>query len=273
MHTTELSIQQIRDELILSGLFSATCQLEAINGGVVNKSYALTDNQVRYFVKVFAPDIWVNIDRAQQFTQQIQLALAGLAPQPFYLSSAQSFQVDKWAQGQSLLECKLTQKEKYQYLAKTLAKVHSLENIQKLSFASLDLPTKWREYIAKSQEKLNLTQTLINMQHLEAIWYSMTEENSCVCHNDLSLQHVLFNASGIVFDWEYAAYSSPYFDIASSLLINKATLVCEKILLKEYANITCIPLSEVEEKVTLMKPIADLTNQLWFAAATGHEAK
>lgn len=269
MHTTELSIQQIRDELILSGLFSATCQLEAINGGVVNKSYALTDNQVRYFVKVFAPDIWVNIDRAQQFTQQIQLALAGLAPQPFYLSSAQSFQVDKWAQGQSLLEGKLTQTQKYQYLAKTLAKIHSLENSQTLSLAPLDLPAKWREYIVKSQQKLTLT----NIQHLEARWVSMTEEHSCVCHNDLSLQHVLFNASGIVFDWEYAAYSSPYFDIASSLLINSTNLECENILLKEYAIITGIPLSEVEQKVTLMKPITHLTNQLWFAAAKGHEAK
>jgi thiamine kinase-like enzyme len=269
MDITELSIQQIRDELILSGLFSATCQLEAIQGGVVNKSYALTDNQSRYFVKVFAPELSVNMDRTQQFKQQIQLALVGLAPQPLYLSPCQCIQVDKWAHGQSLLEGDLTPTQTYQYLAKTLAKIHSFKDIQTLNLASLDLPAKWREYIARrSQEKLILTK----LQHLESRWYSMTEEHSCVCHNDLSLQHVLFNATGIVFDWEYAAYSSPYFDIASSLQINRANVECENILLMEYAIITGMPLSEVQHKVTLMKPIVNLTNQLWFSAAQGHEA-
>ncbi|MBL4631060.1 MAG: phosphotransferase [Paraglaciecola sp.] len=269
MFTAALSIQQIRNELILSGLFSERCQLEAIPGGAVNKSFVLLDKQARYFVKVFACDVMVNIDRAEQFSVQKHLAVAGLAPRPCYLSADQHFQVDEWAQGQSLLEAKLTNTEKYQYLANTLANIHSLEKMPTFNLAALDLPAKWREYLASMQTELDLP----DMQHLEARWYSMTNEYSCVCHNDVSLQHVLFDASGIVFDWEYAAYSSPYFDIASSLLINHTDLACEHILLAQYAVITGIPLSEVAQKVALMKPIASLTSQLWFAAAKMPVAK
>ncbi|WP_158968337.1 phosphotransferase [Paraglaciecola sp. L3A3] len=262
----QLSAQLILEELISSDLFSDNCQLKEIKGGAVNKSYQLLDNDRLYFVKSFTSDEMVNIDRTEQFTQQQHLALLGMCATPHYLSSTQSFQVDTWSEGLSLLDADLTGLQKYRYLAQTLVNIHNIENTAALALPSLDLPTKWQEYLSLSQ--MNLTATESNqLRQWAKVWSDTDPADLRVCHNDLSLQHVLVGESRIVFDWEYAAYSNRYFDIASSLLINRATLECEQCLLLEYSKITGIDLAKIIQQVTVMKSLAALTNKLWFKAA------
>lgn len=269
---TELTIELILKELSSSDLFTDNCQLTAIKGGAVNKSYQLLDNGRLYFVKVFTTDQVfscediVNIDRAKQFTQQQQLALLGMCAEPYYLSSNQSFQVDTWAEGLSLLDVDLADTQKYSYLAQSLVNIHKIENTPALALPSLDLPTKWQEYLSFS--KMNLTTTESSqLKRWTKVWSATDTEDVCVCHNDLSLQHVLVGESRLVFDWEYAAYSNRYFDIASCLLINQANAASEELLLSRYAQLTGIALLEVETKVADMKPLVNFTNKVWCAAA------
>ncbi|MDU0355585.1 phosphotransferase [Paraglaciecola aquimarina] len=263
-------LQPIYAELHASGVFSSNCQLVEIIGGAVNKSYQLIDNQRRYFVKIFSPDELGGIDRRQQFLRQKELAKLGLAPQPCYLSNKHQFQVDDWVEGQSLLDEQVDVAHKYRQLARSLLRIHKLGNTPILNFLPLDLPQKWQEYIAIAKLKLSAAEQL-NISQWTDIWYSADNanhgSNSCVCHNDLSLQHVLLSPSEVIFDWEYAAFSNRYFDIASSLLVNTASIECEQILLLEYANLSDLPLARVISQVGLMKPLVEFTNKLWFMAA------
>lgn len=266
MKVTELTLELILDELITSDLFSDSCQLKEIKGGAVNKSYQLIDRHDIYFVKVFISDDITNIDRAQQYTQQQQLALLGMCPKPYYLSSHQSFQVDTWVEGLSLLDADLPDIQKYDYLAQSLVNIHNIENTPALALPNLDLPTKWQEYLSLSQTNLTETES-IQIQSWAKVWFTADIEDICVCHNDLSLQHVVVGESRLIFDWEYAAYSNRYFDIASCLLINQASSANEELLLSTYAQLTGIALLDVQTKVANMKPLVNFTNKVWFDAA------
>nr|WP_268820165.1 phosphotransferase [Paraglaciecola sp. G1-23] len=247
-------------------MFSGDCQINKIVGGAVNLSYQLVNNKQNYFVKVFISDDMVNIDRRRQFIQQQKLASLGIATKPIYLSSEQTFQVDEWAYGTSLLDVEMPEQQKYQALGKALAKIHGIENNPELNLPLLDLPTRWQDYLTKANLALSQSEA-VEIEGWTNSWYTAQATDNCVCHNDLSLQHVLFNSSGIIFDWEYAAFSNRYFDIASCLQINQASSSDEQTLITEYAVLSNIPELEVKSKVNAMKPLVKFTNKIWFAAA------
>ena len=63
------------------------------------------------------------------------------------------------------------------------------------------------------------------------------------------------------------ALSCPYFDIASCIVINGFSSTDEASLCVFYAQYSEQRLSEVIAKVTMMKPLVELTNKLWYEAA------
>ncbi|MGJ8682771.1 phosphotransferase [Paraglaciecola sp.] len=264
--SSKLDQQDILNELSQSGLFSITCQLLKIEGGAVNLSYQLVNEQQVYFVKVFTSDEMVVIDRRKQFEQQKQLALLGLAPKPCFLSIAQSFQVDEWISDESLLKEDLPEAEKCRLLAQSLANIHQINNNSALHYSFLDLPEKWREYVLLANVQVSEIENK-QIQDWADIWYQSEPQDLCVCHNDLSLQHVIANNSEVIFDWEYAAYSNRYFDIASCIQINQIQSENAGVLMTEYARLTATPIVVVKKKVAVMQPLVSFTNKVWFAAA------
>lgn len=283
MQTGEITMQNILLELKSSGCFSSELALKSIQGGAVNSSFKLIDGQSVYFVKVFSPDLALDINRKIKFEQQQSLAKLALAPKPVYLSQHQRFQIDHWVEEKSLFELShsqlsLTQSRQhlsssnvYHYLAQRMAFIHQIEVIPELKLESLDLPSKLYEYMDLGEKYLS-TNAEAAVKDITDVWYQAVNETSCLCHNDLSLQHVVLPPSRMVFDWEYAACSSPYFDIAASLIVNKTEVSDEEVFINSYASALNMSAAEVKQKVQDMKSLAILTNQLWFAAAKACEA-
>jgi thiamine kinase len=100
------------------------------------------------------------------------------------------------------------------------------------------------------------------------IWQQACSTKAVFCHNDLALSHVTHSVPSKFFDWEYCAISCPYFDLASCIIVNGFSLTDETSLCVFYAQYSEQRLSEVIAKVTIMKPLVELTNKLWYKAAS-----
>ncbi len=266
MQADEIVRQSMLRELKQTEYFSSDLHLKPIQGGAVNNSFKLLGGKTHYFVKVFSAELPINIDRQRNFDQQHCLAKMGLAPAPIYLSEQHAFQVDQWVPHKSLLALKKGRAETYQTLAACIAFIHQVELPPTNLFEQLDLPSKLREYQSFAEASIS-DSFETEIVRVTDIWQQESNELRCLCHNDLSLQHVLPAPHKLVFDWEYAAISSPYFDLASSLEINQSKPEDECIFINYYAELIGKSAQEVQDKVTVMKPIVSLTNQLWYAAA------
>jgi thiamine kinase len=254
------NIEDLTDEIASLDFIHQDFELTAFNGGTVNSSYCLASGTDKYFVKTFESDRVAILDRFALFNLQHQLADLKLTPQPIYLGKQQNFQIDLWIDKPTLENCTLSNLEKTNRLAEVLALIHSIQ----ISTSSLNLPAQWIHY-----EKV-IGGTVVEdrvREEYSSQWKESCDSHSTLCHNDLALNHITLADPVMIYDWEYCALSSPYFDIASSIAINGLSKTDEASLYAAYALKTGQMLSEVVSGVLAMKPLVELTNKLWYAAA------
>jgi thiamine kinase-like enzyme len=253
------SIEELTDEIASLDFIHGDFKLTAFNGGTVNSSYCLTSTADKYFLKTFESDRVASLDRLNLYTLQQQLADLKLSPQPIYLGKLQNFQIDVWVDTPTLENASLSSLEKTNRLAEALALIHSIN----ISAPTLNLPEQWIHYenlIGKSAFDNGLR------EKYSKLWKKSCDFRSTLCHNDLALNHVAVSEPALIYDWEYCALSTPYFDIASCIAINGLGKTDEAALYAAYALKTGQMLSEVVSKVSAMKPLVEITNKLWYAA-------
>lgn len=257
----ESRISKVLDEL--TGVLGQNISVKPIRGGAINQSFCVLHNGCRSFLKLFDCRGADLLDRPRLFNQQHALAKLNLAPTPVYLSKNADFQVDQWIDNQCLAQSHLSRIEKCRRLARTLNKIHQTD----ICLPKLELQRDWRHYVAVSNVSLSKTQQK-ELQSLLAYWQQACEEWRVVCHNDLSLSHVPIEEHGVIFDWEYAASNSPYFDIASCCVINQLDEQERDYVIEEYSNIGLLDPQIVSANVTKMLPVVNKTYELWHLAFT-----
>jgi thiamine kinase-like enzyme len=251
-------------EVELEGLdfIQSGFQLKPFNGGTINSSYLLETSNRNYFVKTFESDKIALLDRQRLFDIQLELANKGVAVKPVYLSKCCQFQIDQWIDIPTLDQVVVSNLA----VAKSLAFALSLVHKTQINCPKLDLPRQWQHYMSLMKEPV-LASEQLTLDRYADIWYQACEDESVFCHNDLSISHVTNTQPCRIFDWEYCAISSPYFDLASCIAVNGLSSTDEASLCALYAQYTDKRLSDVIDKVTVMKPLVELTNRLWYAAA------
>lgn len=236
--------------------------LSPFNGGTINSSYRLETSNKKYFVKTFESDEIALLNRKKLFDIQMTLADRGLAVEPIYLSKSHNFQIDQWLDFPTLDQAGLSNVSITKSLASVLSKLHNT----KINAPLLDLPSQWQHYM----NLIDVPVTPSDQQTINryaAIWNKACSTKAVFCHNDLALSHVTDAQPIKIFDWEYCAISCPYFDLASCIIINGLSATDEASLCAFYSQESEQRLSEVVAKVTIMKPLVELTNRLWYEAA------
>jgi thiamine kinase len=251
----------LEDELKCLDFIQAGFHLKAFNGGTINSSYHLETSNNSYFVKTFESDKIALLDRKELFNIQLELAHKGLAVQPVYLSKSGGFQIDQWLDIPTLDQTDLSSLIVTKNLAFALSNLHNT----KITAAELDLPSQWQHYMSLIEEPVSASeQQMINKY--ATIWYQACSTKAVFCHNDLALSHVTHTQPSKIFDWEYCAISCPYYDLASCIAVNGLSSTDEASLYAFYAQYTEQRISEVIAKATIMKPLVQFTNKLWYEA-------
>jgi thiamine kinase-like enzyme len=235
--------------------------LTTLNAGTINSSYRLETSNNCYFVKTFESDKVALLDRRGLFDIQLVLADKGLAVQPVYLSKSGGFQIDQWLDMPTLEQADVSSLN----ITKSLASALSILHKTKITAPDLDLPSQWQHYMSLIDEPISASkQQIIN--NYAAIWHQACSTKAVFCHNDLALSHVTYAQPSKIFDWEYCATSCPYYDLASCIAVNGLSSTDEASLYAFYAQYTEQRISEVIAKATIMKPLVELTNKLWYEA-------
>lgn len=253
---------KILEELNQSKRFEGGLVLKPVESGAINKSYLLENQEKLFFLKTFEMNHYTPVDREALFFMQRRLAEFNKAPRPSYLSYRHDFQVEQWVEHKSLANADMDKQEKIRFLAKTLHEIHQLP----VYAITIDLPADWRAYITMAD--------IIPDQELQdkltrygEIWRASHQHDQVLCHNDLAMEHISVTEPAVVFDWEYAACGSRYFDIAACAEINKLSEQENLDLQRNYAEISQIPLQDVIDQTTEQIPLVKLTNELWYLAA------
>lgn len=252
-----LSAKQ-RQELQGLAFISDGFELTALSGGTVNQNYCLRCASGRYFLKLFCQGGGDRQDRQRQYALQQQIAGFGMAPTPLYLSEAGDFMLEVWLDLEDLASSELDGQEKLQRLAQRLVAIHALP----IRCADLPLVEDWQHYI--NVGNIQMPALLKEVTQASRLWQALPKP--VFSHHDLSFAHVCLTPSGICLDWEYAAMSTPAYDLASSILAEGLDDRQSLTLCDTYARLTTVPANSLWQEVQQMLPIARLTNRLWHLA-------
>ena len=246
-------IEQVAGMLSLST--AATWQV--IGGGDVNRVYRVSDNGSTFVVKWMADDCHTGVDKAYQFSLQQQLADCGIAPEPIGLSDDSQVWIERWHESHTTTNVDLAQ------LASVLAAIHSVA----VHARPLGLAARWRHHLKVAQlsshHKWHLeAEKLIALHHLD------DHENAewVMCHNDLSVGHILDANKPVIVDWEYAARGDRYFDVVSCAGINGLSDSDAMALFSLYAQSAGLSQQHVIERCLAQQAVVTLTAELWQAA-------
>ncbi|MEO9945482.1 MAG: phosphotransferase [Paraglaciecola sp.] len=236
--------------------------LTPLNAGALNNSYRLETAGQCYFIKTFESDEVAVLDRRVLFDIQKQLYGRNLSVRPIYISKCNYFQIDSWSRNQTLEDSKLPLNVIISQLASALVRIHKTT----IEAPTLDLPKQWQHYIDFLGSNIS-ENDLYPLDTYTKTWYQECAKGLVFCHNDLALSHVTCHEPITIFDWEYCANSSPYFDLASCIAINNLNHNAEEALCVCYAKLMEQPVSDVVSRVQVMKPLVEFTNRLWYLAA------
>ncbi|WP_438864845.1 phosphotransferase [Neptunicella sp.] len=253
------SIDRLTGYLRQLSWLSADFRLSPLKGGTINNNYKLQSGDDSYLVKNFVGEEFVLLTRNDCFELQRKLGELGLAPQPVHISEDGLIHIEKWCEIETLKDRMFQPDLHLPLLAESLSKVHQLD----VKVDELPLLAQWHRYLQRIEtNKPNWQQRINNTAHL---W--MQSARDVFCHHDLAYEHICLSPQGILLDWEYAARSNRYFDIANAVLVNQLSNKNTKLLCGYYARINGVTEASVFKQVVGMLPVAQLTADLWYAAA------
>lgn len=253
--------QDVRQRLAKLSFVDEQFILQKIDGGTINNNYCLETAGKKYLVKYFVGEEFVLLTRNETFVLQLKLAKAGLAPEPMYISDDGLLYIEKWLDIKTLRDCCFESNKHLPLLASSLSRVHAL----KVDVDELPLLAQWQRYLGRISD--NKAKWQARIDEISPLW--MGAKRDCFCHHDLTFEHVCTEPQGIMLDWEYAAISNRYFDIASAALANALTTRQLIKLCRYYADICQLDPKQVTREVVNLLPVAQLTSDLWYAAAQG----
>ena len=146
--------------------------------------------------------------------------------------------------------------------AKTLATLH--QHKSNLTIPSLNLADTLNQYDKKldlSYElKIQISQAILVLKHWEK-----KGKTFGLCHNDLNPSNMICRQNRLwLIDWEYAAITDIYFDLAGFIVEHKLTPSDEKVFLTAYHSSQPIVVElQLSKKLAQMKGVYRLICHLW----------
>ncbi|MDV6327664.1 phosphotransferase [Idiomarina sp. Sol25] len=209
-------------------------EIQELASGQSNQTLWLRTKTEDYVLKRWRYEQVFAVDRELEVSIQKELAQQTLAPDVFDYDVEQGWLLQPYYQAPSLQQMTLSPLSKATVLAETLSKIHNTR---------VDIPawsmTERVEHYLQQLRSVNsavagqMSQKLAPMQPLLEDWLSYP----VLCHNDLSMNHILMTEPVRVIDWEYAGIGHPLFDIASAIVVNELSDDVAVQLIAEYERV------------------------------------
>lgn len=250
-------IRDLLEQLPLEGEW----HIEKLNGGEVNSSWKISNQQATYFLKAQRSEQRNQIDRGAEISLQRQLSELALCPTIEYASDNHELVLFAWEGAPTLKQSAMDERSRMQILATTLWRIHGCK--PKLNNWSLyDRITHYCDSLAHNAPQLAKAY-LTQLEHFSGLVKDWDKKGGALCHNDLSLDHILLSEPVKVVDWEYAGYGHPYFDMASCIEINNLEPAQVQLLCHYYSKVSNKEVTPGE--IASWRALVGILNELWYA--------
>tara|TARA_B100001029_G_C14997057_1_gene415669 strand:+ start:175 stop:1041 length:867 start_codon:yes stop_codon:yes gene_type:complete len=226
--------KKIENLIISLPLWNNNIKIKKIDGGITNQNFLVTDNNIKYFVRV-GEDIPEHlVFRSNEI--QASIAASKLNVCPEILFHNKSIQVFKFIEGKTLNSEDI--KNNIETVTSLIKNVHkNLPNYllgQSVIFWVFHVIKNYINFLEKNQSSykkilpdlLKKSNTLENSSSPFEIVFS---------HNDLLAANFIKDEKQIwLIDWEYAGFNTPLFDLGGLASNNDFNENQEKILLENY---------------------------------------
>ncbi|MDM7860053.1 phosphotransferase [Alteromonas sp. ASW11-36] len=263
---TMITHSDLPQSLLDSLGFDTSAKLRPINESMINATYCISMDDEKFLLKKFYADDATARSRPNLLAIQRKVAKYGLAPNPVYLCQEQGLYAEEWVTP-SVKPLAIESAETQMFaLSRALFLTHQLPITTEL----LDIELVWQQYLSTVQGDISRFNAQIEQQLPLVNKILDAKHNFVFCHNDLALGHILNHEKPIVIDWEYASTGNRYFDIRSSMAINRLSDAKCEMLISEYSRLSGIPERTIRAGLNEIEPIVNLTYKLWYAAIDEH---
>ena len=203
---------------ILGTQFGRLYSIAPLGSGSSGRSYLLLTETGRFVAKRFEPDSMTLLGPAGQAALLGPLAAAGIAPRAVLSDEAVGLLVtDYVADARAVTAERLREPEHIRVLAFLLRRLHGVA-VDVPAYAPLDYA---RRYLARFGGLAALSvEDRERHAELLALGARPLAGASCICHNDLTVDHLLFGPAPKLIDFDYAVTATPVLDLASVVVMN-----------------------------------------------------
>ena len=231
-----------------------------MEGGLTNQNYRLLLHENSYFLRMGSSSIallGITIDR--EYASNVAASKLGIAPNVILYVPEKKIMITEFIPSAKKID--LNHSETVARLADRIKTLHS----SKISFPTLFSPYDCiRDYYQKALDLGVVVPESVKENLLP--WIESLEkwtENSfnVPCHLDLHSGNLIDDGKNLwLIDWEYAAMSDPYFDLATlAATENFSDLQMEELLSYYQEN----PTEREKQRLYLMRILADARWALW----------
>jgi len=236
-----------------------------LSGGLSNSSVLLQVADKRCVLRLNGKAL--GVDRLQEAAARGCAAQRGLAPALLFQDPNQNFQISEYLPGGIWTEADLGDPSQLSKLAALLAAIHSLPAIE----SQLDIASKIALY--KSMQRYHSV-VLAKLEHsIDDVVNNIcaTAQPYCLCHGDLLAANIVENEGRLwALDWEYAAMSSPYFDLAVVLEGQYIDPVLQRDFIEQYQSLRPQALIDVDS-LHQWRILYGYLDALWYALQADDE--
>lgn len=248
--------------------------------GNANFNYQFKPNQSKVSADLEKLNLFVQVVKQENFDKmpggkftemnqilQKQSTIVDYLPHCYH--ETKGLRIFQWIEGENLSAYLINNENPFdsqliRVLCEFLVKLHQIKHPALPVINIKDyLETYCHLAIKKSPESANRIQQFYNSAEVLLSYF----QASVLCHHDLSAENILVNkhASNTklikIIDWEYAAISDAYLDLANVANNFQLSNKQESELLSVYCEMRNINLNE--QKYKAMKKLSQIINQLW----------
>lgn len=232
--SNDLFFERLVSELGLGTIIKPICR---ISGGLTHKSYSLTTNTGKYFIKLLNPNIMKRKEALSNFkrTEIIEEVLNSNGIDAIYslkfndrkmqIIDSQYFYIFKFYNGKTLNHNEINIKH-CEKISNVLSKIHNIDLRQEKTIYE-EKYINWDYYISLAKDKNSIIYEMI-YDKKDILYDFINNRNllinklpniSSICHNDLDPKNVMWIDSNFkIIDLECLDYSNPYVELFSLAL-------------------------------------------------------
>lgn len=253
-------------ELLCDSLYSLNLEVdenlkvEPLRGGVTNLAYRITGKNL-YFAKFsFDRDGLIGASLQQEHEILNQVAILQIAPKPIYFDLVNNFLITEFVV--STGEINLRDKTTLKHCCKLLKSLHASEVVFKTRLCPFGI----LDVLLKNAITMNavIPEFLVTLVEKTIKEWEMDDLLTLTtpCHLDLHSRNLIQGNKLWMIDWEYAAQSNPWYDLAVVASGEQFSDLEMENLLETYVE-NCFPSQKLKDHLWKMRILADARWALW----------